>query len=45
MIRSAWWLVLFGPLVPMWQETGENPALFCYRTGWDAFSSVRSRVR
>ena len=45
MIRSGWWLALFGALVAVWQETGENPALFCYRIGLDAFSSVRSRAR
>ena len=44
MIRSAWWLALFGTLVAVWEETGENPALFCYRIGWDAFSSVRDRA-
>jgi len=29
--RFAWWLALFGTTVAMWQETGENLALFCYR--------------
>jgi hypothetical protein len=30
-------------LLVLWQECGENPALFCYRIGVGAFSSVRSR--
>jgi hypothetical protein len=43
MIPSRWWIAVLGTLVALWQETGENPALFCYRIGWDAFSSVRGR--
>jgi hypothetical protein len=31
-------------LLVLWQECGENPALFCYRIGVGAFATVRSRA-
>jgi len=31
-------------LLVLWQECGENPALFCYRIGLGAFATVRSRA-
>lgn len=31
MMHGYWWMSLFATLVALWQETGENPALFCYR--------------
>ena len=31
-------------LMVLWQECGENPALFCYRIGVGAFATVRSRA-
>ena len=38
----GWWLNFIGTAVAAWQESGENPALFCYLMGWDAFSTVRA---
>jgi hypothetical protein len=38
----GWWLNFIGTAVAAWQESGENPALFCYLMGWDAFSNVRT---
>ena len=38
----GWWLNFIGTAVAAWQESGENPALFCYLMGWDAFSNVRA---
>jgi hypothetical protein len=29
----------------LWQECGENPALFCYRIGVGAFATLRSRAQ
>lgn len=43
MIRPAWWLVAFATAVVLWQESGENLGLFCYRIGWGALECVRSR--
>ncbi len=31
-----------GTCVLVWHECAENPALFCYRIGLGAFTSVRS---
>jgi len=38
----GWWLNFVGNAVAAWQESGENPVLFCYLMGWDAFSNVRA---
>lgn len=31
-------------LILIWHECGENPAVFCYLIGKDAFRSVRARA-
>jgi hypothetical protein len=28
----------------LWHESGENPVIFCYLIGWDAFTRLRSLV-
>jgi len=43
MNRLATLLPSVAVLLVLWQECGENPALFCYRIGLGAFSSARSR--
>ena len=43
MNRLATLLPSVAVLLVLWQECGENPALFCYRIGVGAFSSVRTR--
>jgi len=35
----------FAVLLVLWQECGENPALFCYRIGVGAFATVCSRTQ
>jgi hypothetical protein len=44
MIRPAWWLLIVSALIVLWQECGENLALFCYRIAWGVFSIMRSRA-
>lgn len=44
MIRVSAWLAAVGSCVLMWHECAENPAVFCYRMGIDAFMNVRSRA-
>jgi hypothetical protein len=38
----GWWLNFISNVVSAWQESGENPALFCYLMGSGTFSSLRS---
>jgi len=42
MMHSGWWFTLLGTWVLLWQETGENPAFFCYRIACGMFSSARA---
>lgn len=44
MIRPAWWLLLACAIVGLWQECGENLAIFCYRIGWEMISNLRARA-
>ncbi len=44
MMRLDWIVQIFAPAVAQWQESGENPALFCYLIGWGTYMSLRSRV-
>jgi hypothetical protein len=37
----GWWMNLISTAVALWQESGENPALFCYLMGSGTFSSLR----
>jgi len=34
-------MLLMGGLLVLWQESGENVFLFCYRICWSVFASVR----
>jgi len=45
MNRVAMLMPSIAVLLVLWQECGENPALFCYRMGVGAFATVRSRAR
>jgi hypothetical protein len=38
----GWWLNFVSTAVSAWQESGENPALFCYLMGSGTFSGMRS---
>jgi len=44
MIFPGWWVSLVSSTVAMWQESGENPAVFCYLIGWGIFAIFRSRT-
>ncbi len=46
MIRMASlvWLTAFSGYVLLWQECGENPAVFCYRIVWDTLKTVPCRA-
>ena len=44
-MRPFEWLVpVIAPTVMTWQESGENPALFCYLIGWGTYMTLRSRA-
>jgi hypothetical protein len=45
MNRVAILMPSIAVLLVLWQECGENPALFCYRIGMGAFASVRVHAR
>ena len=45
MNRVAVLMPSIAVLLVLWQECGENPALFCYRMGVGAFARVRSRAQ
>jgi hypothetical protein len=38
----GWWLNFTATAVAAWQESGENPFLFCYLMGSGTFSRLRS---
>jgi hypothetical protein len=44
MIRPNWWILLISTIAVLWQESAENPALFCYRIGWGTLLNLRSRA-
>ncbi len=44
MKRFEWLMPVVAPTVVMWQESGENPALFCYLIGWGTYMNLRSRT-
>jgi len=40
----GWWLNFIGNVVAAWQESGENPALFCYLMSSGTFSGLRAHA-
>jgi len=42
MIYRSWWMNSCATLLCLWQEAGENLALFCYRMVWGTFSNIRA---
>jgi hypothetical protein len=44
MITFHWLSPVVTPAVILWQESGENPALFCYLIGWGTYLNLRSRA-
>lgn len=45
MNRLASLIPSIAVLLVLWQECGENPALFCYRIGVGAFATARAHAR
>ena len=45
MIAFEWASPVVAPIVMMWQESGENAALFCYRIGWGTCLNLLSRMK
>jgi hypothetical protein len=43
MMPGHWCYHLLSTAVTAWQESGENPALFCYLIAWGTFAAFRSR--
>lgn len=44
MILTRCWVRVVSAAVAFWQESGENPAVFCYLIGWGTFAAFRSRT-
>jgi hypothetical protein len=44
MMRYGALMAAIAAWAVLWQECGENPALFCYRIGMDAFMGIRARA-
>ncbi len=44
MMQPHWLIPVLAPAVALWQESGENPALFCYLIGWGTYLNLRSRA-
>jgi hypothetical protein len=42
MIRLGCWLAALAVYAVLWHECGENPLVFCYRIGWNTFTSKRA---
>ena len=41
MMRLTSWFLALCALVVLWQDCGENFALFCYRIGWGTIFNLR----
>jgi hypothetical protein len=44
MNRVHWLLPFIAPAVVSWQESGENPVLFCYLISRGTYTNLRSRA-
>ena len=44
MMRYGALMAVIAAWAVLWQECGENPGLFCYRIGMDAFMGIRARA-
>ena len=42
MMHAGWWVPPIYSAVATWQESGENPVIFCYLIVWGLFLSWRS---
>lgn len=44
-MNSRNWLFILTTSIAAWQESGENPAIFCYLMMWGAAAVLRERMR
>jgi len=44
MIITRWLFPTVSGAVARWQESGENPAIFCYLIVWGTCTLLRSRI-
>lgn len=44
MTRSTGWLLFLTTVFITWQDSAENPAVFCYRMSWGVYLHLRSRA-
>jgi hypothetical protein len=44
MMHIPWLLPIIAPSVARWQESGENPVIFCYLMSWGTYINLRSRT-
>jgi len=42
MTRSASWLLFVTTVFVTWEDSAENPAVFCYRMSWGIYVNLRS---
>jgi len=41
---TGWWLPLIAATVVLWEESGQNLAIFCYLISWGTFANLRFRT-
>jgi hypothetical protein len=44
MTRSSSWLLFLTTVFVTWEDSAENPAVFCYRMSWGIYLNLRSRA-
>ena len=44
MTRSTSWLLFLTTVFATWEDSAENPAVFCYRMCWGIYLNLRSRA-
>ena len=44
-MNSHGWYLIFVTMIAAWQESGENPAVFCYLMMWGTAAVVWDRLR
>jgi hypothetical protein len=41
MTRATSWLLFLTTVFVIWEDSAENPAVFCYRMGWGIYVNLR----
>jgi len=44
MIRPSCWLLFLTTVFVTWEDSAENPLVFCYRMTWGIYLGLRSRA-